>query len=124
MVDDNEIVLKAFEMKLRAKGFVVATTTNSATVASTVEQAGAELIILDVNFPAASTGAVEWNGFMVMQWLKRFPELGKIPVILISGADTAQYQQKALEAGAVAFFQKPLDFEALLKIMLKTLEKK
>ena len=41
VVDDNEIVLKAFEMKLRAKGFVVATTTNSATVASTVEQAGA-----------------------------------------------------------------------------------
>ena len=115
VVDDNPVVLKAFELKLASCGFKVTTTTNSAAVASSAEAAQAELIILDINFP--SSGAMEWNGFTVMQWLRRFPELGRIPVILISGSDSAQYQQQALNAGAVAFFQKPINFPELLATM-------
>src|SRR5579859_6450269 len=78
IVDDNSVVLKAFELKLKSDGFVVTTSSNSASVASTAEQARVELIVLDVNFPAS--GAMEWNGFTVMQWLNRFPELGRLPV--------------------------------------------
>jgi CheY-like chemotaxis protein len=119
VVDDNPVVLKAFELKLKSDGFIVSTITNSELVASTAEQAQAELIVLDVNFPPG--GAMEWNGFTVMQWLQRFPELGRIPVILISGSEAAEYKNKALAAGAVAFFQKPVVYKDILEVMLKTL---
>src|SRR5579859_6521517 len=79
IVDDNPVVLKAFELKLKSDGFCVATTTNSAAVASTVEQTKSELVVLDINFPAG--GAMEWSGFTVIQWLRRFPELAQLPVI-------------------------------------------
>ena len=119
VVDDNPVVLKAFELKLKADGFLVTTSSNSASVASCAEQAKAELIVLDVNFPAG--GAMEWNGFTVMQWLRRFPELRQIPVILISGSESAEYKERALAAGAVAFFQKPVVYKDILGVMLQTL---
>ena len=119
VVDDNQVVLKAFELKLKSDGFVVSTTTNSAAVASAAEQAQAQLIILDVNFPPG--GAMEWNGFTVIQWIRRCPELIKIPIILISGSEAAEYKEKALAAGAVAFFQKPVAYQEILGAILKTL---
>jgi len=122
VVDDNAVVLKAFELKLKADGFAVTTTTNSSAVASTAEQSKAELIVLDVNFPTG--GAMEWNGFTVMQWLRRFPELQRIPVILISGSDAAEYKKRALASGAIAFFQKPVVYKEILEAMLKALGEK
>ncbi len=119
VVDDNPVVLKAFELKLKSDGFEVCTTTNSAAVASTAEQNQAELIILDVNFPPG--GAMQWNGFTVMQWLRRFPELARIPVILISGSDASEYKEKALAAGAIAYFQKPVVYKEILEAILKAI---
>jgi CheY-like chemotaxis protein len=119
VVDDNPVVLKAFEMKLKADGFEVITSTNSASVASTVEQSRAEIVVLDVNFPGGA--AMEWSGFTVVQWLRRFPELARLPVILISGTDNAEYREKALASGAVAFFQKPVVYAQILEVILKSL---
>ena len=119
VVDDNQTVLKAFELKLKADGFSVVTSNNSSAVASSVEQSQAELIVLDINFP--STGGMQWTGFTVMQWLSRFPELARIPVILISGEGSSGHKQKALEAGAVAFFEKPVVYKELLAAIITAL---
>jgi len=119
VVDDNPVVLKAFELKLKSLGFAVSVTANAPTVASTVESEKSELILLDINFP--SGGAMDWNGFTILQWLRRFPELARVPVIFITGSDAAKYREQALAAGAAGFFQKPVDFEQLLKRMLELL---
>jgi CheY-like chemotaxis protein len=121
VVDDNEVVLKAFEVKLRASGFSVFTTSKPGAVASSAEESRAELILLDINFPPPGYTAMEWNGFGVMLWLRRFPELAAIPVILVSGADSAKYKDKALAAGAAAYFQKPVDYPMLLAAILDCL---
>lgn len=122
VVDDNLVVLKAFELKLKASGFNVTTTSNAATVASSADTVRAELIILDINFPSGS--GPDWSGFTVMQWLRRFPELGNIPVILISGEDGEKHRAKALAEGAVAFFQKPVNYQELLDVVLRKLGKR
>lgn len=120
VADDNPVVLKAFELKLKAQGFNVTTTDAGSMVASTAANAKAELIILDINL--VESGNVEWTGFTVMQWMSRFSELAHIPVILISGSEAENYQEKAMAAGAVAFFQKPINFEELLFVVVQTLE--
>jgi len=120
VVDDNPVVLKAFELKLRASGFTVVTITNPIKVASSAEAAAAELIILDINFP--SGGGMDWNGYTTMQWLRRFPELAGIPVILISGEESKKHKERSLAAGAVAFFQKPVAYPELLAAILRALD--
>lgn len=120
VVDDNPIVLKVFELKLKASGFAVTTTQNAAGVASIAEASGAELVILDINFPAV-VGS-DWSGFTVLQWLRRFPELANLPVILMSGDGSENNRQKSLAEGAVAFFQKPVSYPELLATILRTLQ--
>ncbi len=120
VVDDNPVVLKAFELKLKANGFAVTTVTNAAGVASAADTAKAQLIILDVNFPSGA--GPDWSGFTVMQWLRRFPELAAIPIILISGEDAATHKEKAMAEGAVAFFQKPVNYQELLATILRALD--
>jgi CheY-like chemotaxis protein len=119
VVDDNPVVLKAFELKLQANGFTVMTTSTAGSVVSVAEKAAPELIILDINFPPS--GGSDWSGYTAMQWLRRFPNLAGIPVILMSGDDSKPHKQKALTAGAVAFFQKPVQFPELLSAILRAL---
>ncbi len=120
VVDDDPVVLKAFELKLTASGFTVTTSGNCATVASTAEQCHAELIVLDINFPPV--GGMEWNAFTIAQWIRRFPELARLPVILITAGNAADYQEKAAAIGAAGLFEKPVDFKQLLAAILKALE--
>ncbi|HVV70810.1 MAG TPA: response regulator [Verrucomicrobiae bacterium] len=121
VVDDNPVVLKAFELKLQSLGFDVHTTANAANVASIADSCKAELIVLDINFPAS--GAMEWNGFTILQWVRRFPELARIPVIFVTGAEAGKYREQALAAGAADFFEKPVDFQLLLKSILEIFER-
>jgi len=120
VVDDDEVVLKAFELKLQASGFTVFTVRDAATVTGAAQKLKPELILLDINFPATDT-AMEWSGLTAIQWLRRFPELATIPVIIISGTDGAAWKEKALAVGAKAFFHKPVVFKELLDTMLESL---
>ena len=73
-------------------------------------------IVLDINFPpeVSSTG-LQWDGFNIMEWMRRFREVAEIPVIIITSGDPAKYKTRALAAGASAFFQKPINHEEFLK---------
>ena len=60
------------------------------------------------------SSGLQWNGFTIMQWMHRFQEAANIPVIIITSDDPAKVKDKALAAGAVAFFQKPINHEEFL----------
>src|SRR6185437_3380989 len=76
VVDDNPIVLKAFELKLKANGFEVITASDGSSVVGMAGQQNPDLIILDVNFaPGHGTGGAQWSGLSIVQWLARFQEL-------------------------------------------------
>jgi len=68
-------------------------------------------------------GGVEWDGFRIMEWFRRLDNSKKIPVIIITGLEDAKYRARASSSGAVAFFQKPLDHDNLLKVIRATLGK-
>jgi DNA-binding response OmpR family regulator len=61
-----------------------------------------DLIILDVGLPAG-------DGFLVLERMRGLADLAAIPVIVLSARDPAGNKQRAIDAGAVAFFQKPPD---------------
>jgi DNA-binding response OmpR family regulator len=115
VVDDNNVVLKAFELKLKALGFKVLTASDGSGAVSTARQDRPDLIVLDINFPpeVGSTG-LQWDGFNIMEWMRRFREVAEIPVIIITSGDPVKYKTRALAAGASAFFQKPINHEEFL----------
>jgi CheY-like chemotaxis protein len=58
-----------------------------------------DMIIVDLKL-----GGID--GFQFIVWLKRNPLFSNIPLIVMSGSPDSSDKEKALEAGAVAFYQK------------------
>ena len=123
IVDDSQIVLKAFSNKLRASGFEVLTARDGGTAVSLARQNKPDLIILDINFPpdVAHGGGVAWDGFLIIGWLRRMDEAKHTPVIIVTGEEAANYKERALAAGAVDFLHKPVDPDELLNAVQRAL---
>ena len=123
VVDDNAIIVKTLAFKLKSAGFDVLTAEDGGEAVSTVRRERPDLILLDLSFPpdVAHGGGVAWDGFLIMNWIRRMDEAKNIPIIIITGGDPTQYEQKSLKAGAVAFFRKPLDHDGLVSAIKRTL---
>jgi Response regulators consisting of a CheY-like receiver domain and a winged-helix DNA-binding domain len=121
IVDDNEVILKTLSLKLKAGEFEVITAIDGSEAVSAARTKKPDLILLDISFPPEVSG-VPWDGFRIIQWLKRMEESKNIPIIVITGSDAAQYRERALAEGAVGFFQKPVNNEELIAKIRQTLE--
>ena len=113
IVDDDPIMLKTASLKLESKGFKVSTATDGAGAIQTARQGQPDLILLDLNFPPGVAG-VPWTGHLIMSWLRRMSESKDIPVIIVTGKGYPQDKERSLAAGALGFFEKPVDYNSLL----------
>lgn len=119
IVDDDQVIIKAMSMKLVSAGYEVVTAVDGTEAISAARNEKPELILLDINFP--SDVGVAWDGFKVIAWLQRVDESKGTPVIVISGGDPSKFKAQSLKAGAIAYFQKPLNNEELLALIKQTL---
>jgi len=125
IVDDSLVILKTMSMKLTANGYDVVIAEDGAGAVSAVRQEKPDLILLDLSFPpdVAHGGGVAWDGFVIMSWVRRLEEAKAIPIVVITGGDPAKCKDRALAAGAVSFFHKPINSDELLTIIRDTLAK-
>jgi len=75
-----------------------------------------DLVLVDLSFPldVGNINGPLQDGFFIIDWIYRTPEVKKSPIIIISSTEPSQYQERAAAAGVRACFQKPLDKEKLL----------
>lgn len=114
IVDDDPDLRQALRLRLRANNYE---TINAGDGYSAIAQAYKEhpnLIILDLGLPAG-------DGFTVLDRLQRDDKLSGIPVVVLTARDPQSNEQRAFEAGAAAFFQKPADNGELLNVIRATL---
>ena len=116
VVDDDEIVLKTLSLRLAGAGYKVFTALDGAEAAATARKEHPDLVLLDIGFPPAVDG-VPWDGFRIMDWFHRLDTARKIPTIVITRSEDPKNKERALSSGAVAFFQKPIDYDDLLKVI-------
>jgi CheY-like chemotaxis protein len=120
VVDDNEVIVKTISVKLKSAGYETLTALDGAEAVSIVRKERPDLIVLDISFPPDIDG-VPWDGFRIMEWLHRVDESKKIPIIVITGGTGEKDKERAMANGAVAFFNKPIDHDDLLKLVRSTL---
>src|SRR5882672_2156271 len=123
VVDDSPIILKALSMKLTAEGYDVLTAEDGGGAVNLARREKPDLILLDISFPpdVAHGGGVAWDGFLIMDWLRRMDEVKDIPIIIITGGDPVKTKARALSAGAANFFHKPIENDELLTVIRQTL---
>jgi DNA-binding response OmpR family regulator len=115
VVDDDSDLRQGLSLRLRANQFDTVNACDGYSAIALAQKEKPHLIILDLGLPAG-------DGFVVLKNLQQHPILSGIPVIVLSARDPEGNEKRTLEAGAVAFFQKPADNEELLGVIRASLQ--
>lgn len=121
LVDDNPVILKALLPGLKLRGHEVYAALDGPEAFSIARREKLDLILLDIFFPpdTAQSGNT-WDAFLIIDWLRRIGVGEDLPIIIMSGNETAGIKDRCLAAGAAAFFPKPLDMARLLDTIEET----
>ena len=74
-----------------------------------------DAILLDLRMP-------KYSGYELLQTYTSFSHTQTIPVIVVSGEAGAQTKEHCKQLGAVQYFEKPIDFEALRTCLRQTVK--
>jgi len=114
VVDDDVDLIRALRLRLRANDYDISTASDGYAAIASAQKEHPDLIVLDLGLPVG-------DGFVVLDRLQSSDTLSGIPVIVLSARDPQANEEKALKAGATAFFQKPADNEELLSVIRASL---
>jgi len=102
IIDDCPEAIALVKVRLSKDGLDVISANCGAAGLEAVRSQRPDLILLDVDMPDKS-------GFEVCRELKDDSKLSMIPVVFLSGADSAEDKVKGLNIGAVDYITKPFD---------------
>ena len=104
-MDDEEPIRKALSRLIRSAGMDAETFPSGAELLESFSARCPDCIVLDLHMPLV-------NGFEVQT---RMAESGmSVPVIIITGHDSDETRNRALDGMPVAYLRKPVDDQALL----------
>ncbi|MBK8978916.1 MAG: response regulator [Planctomycetes bacterium] len=107
IVEDDKNILKALVIRLRARGYELATAQD---VQSALDVAAAEppdLVLMDISLPSG-------NGFEVLRALRAEPALRDVQTVFVTASRRPGLRERANELGAAGFFEKPFEATELL----------
>src|SRR6478752_2739804 len=108
IVEDDRETREMLALALSMEGFEVAEAANGLKLISSLHMHRPNLILLDVN--------MSWiDGFELCRSVHRNSEFRNIPVVFVSARSSPADIQRGLEAGAAAYFTKPVDLGVLTK---------
>ena len=113
VVDDEQDVLKALKVRLKANGYNVVLACDSVQAFTVANQEKPDLIILDVMIPGG-------GGFVVAERLKQSTATHHIPIIFLTGISGGE--EKAYKVGASGYLMKPYHPDELLETIHRALE--
>src|SRR5207249_11536495 len=114
IVDDDANTRLMLNARLKAKKYETVFAGDSYQAVSAARKEQPNLVILDI-------GLLGGDGFIVMERLKAMVALAGAPVIIVSAQDRRAVEAWAVEAGAKAFLQKPVDAGQLVATIEKAL---
>ncbi len=117
VIDDNANDVQVTRRFLERRGFLVHAATSGAEGLAAAQATTPDAFVVDYRMPGM-------DGFEVTRRIKADAVLQTIPVLLLTGADSAQFVVEGLGAGADDFVTKGSDLEILLARLLALLRVK
>jgi CheY-like chemotaxis protein len=114
IVDDDQDIRQLLGHRLKGHGYETVFAGDAISAVNQARKEEPDLILLDLSLPAG-------DGYLVMERLRAMPALEGIPVIVVSARDPISEQERLVQAGADAFFRKPIDHESLLTAIARAL---
>jgi DNA-binding response OmpR family regulator len=114
IVEDDEDLQRGLIVRLKASNYDTAFASDAAMALTVARKEAPDLILLDLGLPGG-------DGFLVLERMKNIASLACTPVIVVSARDPKTNEKRALDAGAEAFFQKPVDNDELMRAIQRAL---
>ena len=115
IVDDHADTRLLLSARLKANDYQTVFAADALQAVAMARREQPNAILLDLGLPGG-------NGLLVLERLKANTVLSQIPVIVITSEDPQAAQARSIEAGAVAFLQKPVDQDKLLAAVGQAVE--
>ena len=114
IIEDDSDIAGLLGIRLKRAGYETAFASDAVTALTVARKEDPDLILLDIGLPGG-------GGHVVMQRLKTIASLAHVPVIVVSAEEPSASEEGARAAGARAYFQKPVDMDALLTAIRREL---
>jgi two-component system, OmpR family, phosphate regulon response regulator PhoB len=114
VVEDEADAAEMFAEMMRVNGFRVVKSFSSGPAINMIANEMPDVVILDVMMPDIS-------GLEVLKYMRREPQLAKIPVIVISAKSMPSDIRTGMDAGASVYLTKPVGFLELKQAVDKVL---
>jgi CheY-like chemotaxis protein len=105
IVDDDEALRRLMRLELCETFEIIDSGEPQEGLALALEHKP-DAILLDLRMP-------NYSGYELLQTFTSFSHTQKIPVIIVSGEAGGQTKEHCKQLGAFAYFEKPIDFDAL-----------
>lgn len=115
IIEDDEHISKALEVRLQARGYKVLTAFDAIQGMQKATGMSPDVILLDITMPGG-------NGLSLAERLKASTNTQTIPIIFLTASQQSDLRQKAMALGAAAYFEKPYDFDYLLAALRAAIE--
>jgi two-component system, cell cycle response regulator len=106
VVDDIDFNVKLLDTKLKQEYYTVFVAYNGKEALVKAKETQPDIILMDIMMP-------EMDGFDATKILKADPDLGHIPIIMVTALNAQEDKVKGLECGADDFLTKPINDTAL-----------
>jgi diguanylate cyclase (GGDEF)-like protein len=116
IVDDDAEMVRIASRVLETEGMVVKTAPSRLAALAAVTEGMPDVVLVDVGLPDGS-------GYDLVEELRRRPDAEACAVLVISVRSDFQGRVHAVTCGADGYFEKPVDWEALLRRLHHVLER-
>lgn len=117
MVDDNPQNLKLARVLLAGEGYEIRTAVDAEEALEVLETFTPDLILMDIQLPGM-------DGLELTRRLKLDPQRAKIIVLALTAYAMKGDEERAISAGCDGYIAKPIDIDALPKMIAEHLARK
>ena len=110
LADDSPTIQRLVTQMFAGGEFDVVAVSNGDAAVRKFEEIRPDIILADIYMPGK-------NGYEVCAAVKKHPELGDTPVVLLAGAFDAYDEETATQVGAATHITKPFEPQALLSLV-------
>ena len=116
LVEDSEDNRFMMRRLLEITGYEVLEATNGEEAVNIAQRGRPDLVLMDLSLPVM-------DGLTATRQIRTLPELKKVPIVVVTAHDTADFHAAATASGCNEYVTKPIDFlqlESLLERLLPT----